>query len=310
MAWRKRRSVDITTSLPTGLPTYSKISSMVKQIINASQYDYHETESFEVTEVILNEPGLRGSVRGSFINNPDQEILGGIVKPKEPGKLTVPVVGEHVDVIELNGQHFYTSIINRKGSVNENSIPGVAGVYEKNTKYGETFERRDVKELEIGEGCTLFQGRFGQSIHFDGHGNKPSILIRNNIDTSNNSIVSENIDTDDSSIYLTSDGLRGKKFDNQQIEGRKVLIKSDGIFIKGSDIRLGTAIESDLESVAKGDTVKEILDDIVDVLSQVLPIAIDNTQTPISTKNPTLLTKVNSLKTKTKNILSKKVKTS
>jgi hypothetical protein len=309
MAWRKRRSVDITTSLPTGVPTYSKISSMVKQIINASQYDYHETEAFEVTEVILNEPGLRGSVRGSFINNPDQEILGGVVKPKEPGKLTVPVIGEHVDVIELNGQHFYTSIINRKGSVNENSIPGASGIYEKNTKYGETFERRDVKELEIGEGCTLFQGRFGQSIHFNGHDNKPSILIRNNIDRGNGSIVSENIDTDDSSIYLTSDGLRGKRFDNQQIEGKKVLIKSDGIFIKGSDIRLGTAVETDLQPVAKGDTVKEILDDIVDVLSQVLPIAIDNTQTPISTKNPALLTKINSLKTKTKNILSTKVKT-
>jgi len=309
MAWRKRRSVDITTSLPTGVPTYSKISSMVKQIINASQYDYHETEAFEVTEVILNEPGLRGSVRGSFINNPDQEILGGVVKPKEPGKLTVPVIGEHVDVIELNGQHFYTSIINRKGSVNENSIPGASGIYEKNTQYGETFERRDVKELEIGEGCTLFQGRFGQSIHFNGHDNKPSILIRNNIDRGNGSIVSENIDTDDSSIYLTSDGLRGKRFDNQQIEGKKVLIKSDGIFIKGSDIRLGTAVETDLQPVAKGDTVKEILDDIVDVLSQVLPIAIDNTQTPISTKNPTLLSKINSLKTKTKNILSTKVKT-
>ena len=309
MAWRKRRSVDITTSLPTGVPTYSKISSMVKQIINASQYDYHETEAFEVTEVILNEPGLRGSVRGSFINNPDQEILGGVVKPKEPGKLTVPVIGEHVDVIELNGQHFYTSIINRKGSVNENSIPGASGIYEKNTQYGETFERRDVKELEIGEGCTLFQGRFGQSIHFNGHDNKPSILIRNNIDRGNGSIVSENIDTDDSSIYLTSDGLRGKRFDNQQIEGKKVLIKSDGIFIKGSDIRLGTAVETDLQPVAKGDTVKEILDDIVDVLSQVLPIAIDNTQTPISTKNPALLTKINSLKTKTKNILSTKVKT-
>ena len=50
-------------------------------------------------------------------------------------------------------------------------------------------------------------------------------------------------------------------------------------------------------------------DDIVDVLSQVLPIAIDNTQTPISTKNPALLTKINSLKTKTENILSTKVKT-
>ena len=306
MAWRKRRSVDITTSLPTGVPTYSKISSMVKQIINASQYDYHETEAFEVTEVILNEPGLRGSVRGSFINNPDQEILGGVVKPKEPGKLTVPVVGEHVDVIELNGQHFYTSIINRKGSVNENSIPGASGIYEKNTKYGETFERRDVKELEIGEGCTLFQGRFGQSIHFNGHDNKPSILIRNNIDRGNGSIVSENIDTDDSSIYLTSDGLRGKKFDDQQIEGKKVLIKSDGIFIKGSDIRLGTAVETDLQPVVKGDDLLELFEDLISALENATFIGV----APGSPTTPAVnVAQFTNLRTKLKNILSTKVKT-
>ena len=306
MAWRKRRSVDITTSLPTGVPTYSKISSMVKQIINASQYDYHETEAFEVTEVILNEPGLRGSVRGSFINNPDQEILGGVVKPKEPGKLTVPVVGEHVDVIELNGQHFYTSIINRKGSVNENSIPGASGIYEKNTKYGETFQRRDVKELEIGEGCTLFQGRFGQSIHFNGHDNKPSILIRNNIDRGNGSIVSENIDTDDSSIYLTSDGLRGKKFDDQQIEGKKVLIKSDGIFIKGSDIRLGTAVETDLQPVVKGDDLLELFEDLISALENATFIGV----APGSPTTPAVnVAQFTNLRTKLKNILSTKVKT-
>ena len=306
MAWRKRRSVDITTSLPTGVPTYSKISSMVKQIINASQYDYHETEAFEVTEVILNEPGLRGSVRGSFINNPDQEILGGVVKPKEPGKLTVPVVGEHVDVIELNGQHFYTSIINRKGSVNENSIPGASGIYEKNTKYGETFQRRDVKELEIGEGCTLFQGRFGQSIHFNGHDNKPSILIRNNIDRGNGSIVSENIDTDDSSIYLTSGGLRGKRFDDQQIEGKKVLIKSDGIFIKGSDIRLGTAIENDLQPVVKGDDLLKLFEDLISALENTTFIGV----APGSPTTPAVnVAQFTNLRTKLKNILSTKVKT-
>ena len=306
MAWRKRRSVDITTSLPTGVPTYSKISSMVKQIINASQYDYHETEAFEVTEVILNEPGLRGSVRGSFINNPDQEILGGVVKPKEPSKLTVPVVGEHVDVIELNGQHFYTSIINRKGSVNENSIPGASGIYEKNTKYGETFQRRDVKELEIGEGCTLFQGRFGQSIHFNGHDNKPSILIRNNIDRGNGSIVSENIDTDDSSIYLTSDGLRGKRFDDQQIEGKKVLIKSDGIFIKGSDIRLGTAVETDLQPVVKGDDLLELFEDLISALENATFIGV----APGSPTTPAVnVAQFTNLRTKLKNILSTKVKT-
>ena len=49
---------------------------MVKKLIKASQYDYHESEAFEVTEVILNEPLNRGSVRGTFINNPNQEVDG------------------------------------------------------------------------------------------------------------------------------------------------------------------------------------------------------------------------------------------
>lgn len=221
MAWRKRRSVDITTSLPTGVPTYSKISSMVKQIINASQYDYHESESFEVTEVILNESGLRGAVRGSFINNPDQEILGGVVKPLMPNILQVPVVGEHVVVVEYNGQHFYTSIINRKGSVNENSIPGASGIYEKNTKYGETFERRNVKPLEITEGSILWEGRFGQSIHFGNNNLKPVIKI-----VAGNRGTTENLNVDDSSIYLS-----GASSDNPNDGTKKIQIKSDDIFI-------------------------------------------------------------------------------
>ena len=61
---------DLTSSTPTGVPTYAKINSMINNKINASQYIYHETEAFEVTEVILNEPGLRGAVRGTFINDP------------------------------------------------------------------------------------------------------------------------------------------------------------------------------------------------------------------------------------------------
>ena len=234
MAWRKRRSVDITTSLPTGVPTYSKISSMVKQIINASQYDYHETESFEVTEVILNESGLRGAVRGSFINNPDQEILGGVVKPLMPNILQVPVVGEHVVVVEYNGQHFYTSIINRKGSVNENSIPGASGVYEKNTKYGETFERKDVQPISINEGDIVFEGRYAQSIKFGSNKQKPQIKI-----VAGHRGVTENIDNDDSSIYLYG------ALNNSDIEDKKIQIKSNSIFINGSDIRLGTTVEND-----------------------------------------------------------------
>ena len=306
MAFRKKRSADISTSIPVGVPSYSVINSMVKQLINTSQYDYHESEAFEVEEVILNEPGLRGSVRGTFINNPNQEILGGVVKPLMPNILSVPVIGEHVVVVEYNGQHYYTSIINRKGSPNENSIPGTAKPFEKNTTYGKTFERKQVKQIEIGEGCILYQGRFGQSIHFDGHNNVPSIKIRTNIDESDGNLTTESIDTDDSSIYLLSDGLRGQKFDDQQIQGKKVLIKSDGIFIKGSDIRLGTAVETDLQPVVKGDDLLELFEDLISALENATFIGV----APGSPTTPAVnVAQFTNLRTKLKNILSTKVKT-
>ena len=269
MAWKCKKTIDTTTSIPLGrLARPSEISSYIKKLINASQYDYHESEAFEVTEVILNEPLNRGSVRGSFINNPNQEILGGVVKPLMPNVVAVPVIGEHIVVIEYNGQHYYTSIINRKGSINENSIQGATGNYVKDTKYGKTFERKTVKQLEIGEGCILYEGRFGQSVHFDGHNNVPSIKIRTNIDEGDGDFTSENIDTDDSSIYLTSAGLKGEKFDNQEIEGKKILIKSDGIFINGRDdikinsdsVKIGNNAN---QSVVRGDDLKDFLNDLL-----------------------------------------------
>ena len=255
MAWKEKKFTNVATSIPLsrGFVKATEMSSFVNKRIRDSQYDYHETEAFEVTEVILNKPGNRASVKGTFINNPNQPIKGDVVKPKNPNIVAVPVIGEQVDVIELNGQHFYTSIVNLKGSVNENSIPGVSGGYVKNTKYGEKFERKNVKQLEIGEGCVLYEGRFGQSIHLDGHHNVPSIKIRTNIDTGEGDFTTENIDEDDSSIYLTSDGLRGKSFDGEKIEGKNILIKSDSIFIKGDDIRLGSRVDNKLQPVVRGD---------------------------------------------------------
>ena len=231
MAWKEKKTVDSNIELPTGYPAFSRISSFVKQLINASQYDYHESEAFEVDEVILNAPSTlaiggalknRGCVKGTFINNPNQPILGDVVKPLMPNILQVPLVGEHVVVIEYNGQHYYTSIINRKGSVNENSIPGAAGNYKKNTKFGEKFERKDVKPLEISEGCILFEGRFGQSIHFGNNKQKPIIKI-----VAGHRGTTENINKDDSSIHLFG------AEDDSDIESKKIKIKSNDIFITG-----------------------------------------------------------------------------
>ena len=143
MAFRSKRFVDTNASIPLNrLATPTQISSYIKRIINASQYDYHETEAFEVDKVIMNETQNHGAVLGNFINNPKQEIKGGVVLPLMPNVSMIPLKGEHVVVVEYNGQHYYTGIINRTNSVNENALPGTSDTYKQNTKYGNTFERK------------------------------------------------------------------------------------------------------------------------------------------------------------------------
>ena len=240
------------------LPTPSQISSYIKQCIDASQYDFHETEAFEVTGVITDDPLNRGSVTGTFINDPSQPAV--ILRPVQTAVLTVPVVGEHVNASEYNGQHFYTAILNRKGNVTENSMPGISGTYDPKTTYSAdgTFKTKPVRPIQISEGCTLFEGRMGQSIHFDRNkkNNSPNIKLRaNDIDTSE--MKPENIDTDDSSIYLTTNGLEFKQttFNGKEIKGANVLIKSDDIFITG---RNNIFLEADTISInaKKGQTIK------------------------------------------------------
>ena len=318
MAYREKRNIDQTTSIPLSrLATPSEISSYIKRLITASQYDYHESEAMEVQSITLNEVNNRGSVSGTFLNSGN--FLEN-VKPLFGNMTTIPVIGEHVVVTEFNGQQYYSTIINRKGSTNENSIPGASGTYVENTKYGKTFERKKVKPIEIGEGCITFDGRFGQTLHFDGHDNTPKIKISTHVDESDGNFRKESIDNDDASIYLISRGMRDK-FDGEQIEGKKVLIQSDGIFIKGrqevkinapnlsvikDEVKLGSRDAT--QAVVLGDELKKILEDIASVL-KLLPVAIDNTQSPLSAKDPQMVSKIAGLTLKINNMLSKKVKT-
>ena len=335
MAFRIKRTVDTTTSIPTGIPSYSRISQMVKKLINASQYDYHESETFEVKEVFLNEPFKGyGAVTGTFINNSNQEILGGAVLPLMPNITNIPVIGEHVVVTEYNGQHYYTSIVNRKNSPNENSQPGASGIYEKDTKYGDTFERKDIRRVEVNEGEIVYEGRFGNSIKLgcDHTNNSPIIKIRAGQQTLNAETkdvsgkpVKESIDNDASSIYLISDGLVGETFEEEQITGKKILIKSDGIFISGRDnIRLKALNSISLNSekinlnsddvnlgneadepVVKGNELVTVLEDLINAIGTL-------TYVPASFGVPapqTNLAAFTNVRLKLNEILSTKVKT-
>ena len=307
MAYHKQIFPDKRTGRRGGLAKYNAdLDAYVSDRIQSSQTEFYEQEAFEVNEISKD---VYGGVLGTFINDKTQEIKGNMVLPLKPNVTQIPLIGEHISVIEFNGQHYYTDIINKLNSPNENALAGTSD-YDELKKYGDTFTRNNnVKHIDISEGDIVFNGRFNNSITLGSNGaNKPITKIVVGHRVIENNLFKQTIDRDDASIYLVSDEA-STTLDGQSVVGKKVLIKSDGIFISSNDIRLGTSVENDLQPIAKGDTVKEILDDIVDVLSQVLPIAIDNTQTPISTKNPALLTKINSLKTKTKNILSTKVKT-
>ena len=377
MAWVEKPNVDTTTTIPTGMPTYSKISSFVKNIVKSAQFYFHESEPFEVKEVFLYThedrkkygrtfssenwvpnsattvtPEFIGSVKGTFINNPTQEVKGGYVKPVNPEKAHYPVVGEHVSVIEYNGQHYYKEIINLKNSPNENAAPGATAGYIPNTKFGETFEALDIRRVKVCEGEIVYEGRFGNSIklgcnHKD---NSPIIKIRtgqarldNDTKNSPRERVKENIDNDASSIYLISNGLPGAEVFNdermfdfpnrsrnkgEQITGKKILIKSDGIFISGRDnIRLIGAnsvsltsekisLNSDRvnlgrdadEPVVKGNELVTVLEDLVNAINSFATQPILNPGT-LPGNAVSLATQINLVKIKLNNILSTKVKT-
>ena len=274
MAWKRKTGVDTTTSLPTGLASWRKISSYIKQLIKASQFEYHESEAFEVKENFINArtSGGQGVVSGTFLNNPNQSIFDGVVYPINPNITNIPLIGEQVAVIEYNGKHFYTDIINRKNSPNENAIPGASGgyvkntKYKKNTKYGDTFERKDVKKIHVNEGDIVYEGRFGTSIKLgsDGknkptRGPKPQIKIVAGHRNIGMNLATQNIDDDDSSIYLLG------SVDKSDKENQKILIKSNGIFITGRDtIRLNSnhvalGRGADDQPVVKGGELKKVL---------------------------------------------------
>ena len=273
MSYRKKNKSDLTTTNPLGrLPTGRAIGAYIKSIINNSLYDFHEWEAFRVTKVFTDRTSdLRGAVTGQFVIEPNQDVLGGVVRPFfGNGILQVPVAGEHVGVVEFNGRHYYIGTINQKGQIRENTL--VDKPYPlPNLKFSEddTFKRKEISPINITEGSTLYEGRFGQSIHFDRNKDNDSPVIRIGVKSSNKVLggiavpVDDSFENSDSMIVLTSGGemFSKNKFEDGKIDGKKILLKSDGIFIDG-EVRLGSSKDS-LEPVVKGDTLILFLEAIL-----------------------------------------------
>ena len=316
-------------------------------MVKALEFEYHETEVLEVKTVVLNNVKERGSVRGIFHVS---KVDPGIVRPLMPYITAVPVVGEDVVVVQYGSKYYYISILNTKSSVNENSIPGMAGGYDADAKYGNYFQKQNTKLIELKEGSTLYEGRFGQSIHFDhsivtaedeSTSMSPVIKIRANHDITSGRFVVEDINEDDSSIYLISNGLRNRasrggsvKFkmageeQGEEVVGKKVLINSNGIFINGTDnvkinglnsIKLKTTrmdINSDEVNIggSEGQPVvlgNELVSVIKDLISAVGKLAFVTGPSPGAPAgpSPTNATVFANVQAKLNSILSTKVKT-
>jgi len=235
MAYHKQLFPDKRTKPKGNLAKYNAdLDKYVSDRIQSAQTEFHEIEAFEVTEISKE---VYGGVKGVFIVDDSQTVKGfgqneDIVLCLKPNFTQIPLVGEHVAVIEFNNKHYYTDILNRQNSPNENAIAGTSE-YDELKKYGDTFQRdKSIKHIDINEGDIVFNSRFNGGIVLGSKDNKAVTKIVVGHKKVENNLYSQNIDFDDSSIYLMSEGT-STDLNGKRVEGNNVLIKSDDIFITG-----------------------------------------------------------------------------
>ena len=175
---------------------------------------------------------------GSYFNK--QPFLA---RPSNMNIKNIPLVGEYVLIYKSFSQKsnsenwkdtiwYYLDTIDLKSSMNANILPGISAqnINQEeidNTKPGKTFQLKSISPLQPYEGDIIIEGRNGNSIRFSNtintggdyylsptwSGNTsteltvsdPIIILSNRKNNrSGREFVVENVNTDDSSLYLTS----------------------------------------------------------------------------------------------------------
>ena len=150
------------------------------------------------------------------IKNEDGTFTNKVASPISPHFISLPLPNERVSLMKdgTSSKWYYLTPLSKNGSVNHMGN-GIKRVFEQDTSTlytGKTFTPSpSLRSLNIHEGDTIFQGRSGQSIRFgskreqtntpwnsDSDEGLPIITIRSGVSQI------ENLDTDFSSIYLTS----------------------------------------------------------------------------------------------------------
>lgn len=165
------------------------------------------------------------------------------VKPFDVHNTDYPIVGETVELININGSTYYKRIPSsnlNKGNASldkdllvypreETGLTGTSKEYKEITNtgtpnagsdnqnrkssFGNYFQPQQINKLKPFEGDKIIQSRFGQSIRFSGYNNSnnvfsPTIIIRNGQNPQSNakfnSVVEEDINNDGSIILIGS----------------------------------------------------------------------------------------------------------
>lgn len=165
--------------------------------------------------------------------------------PLNPYQSTFPLVGEYVLVFRALGKYYYVGPINVDRRITQNARQLVGDLVEAaqpdntktrareilegvrkqkpitKTKPGDKFIEADVQPIKVFEGDVIYQGRYGHSIrfgtsqmHLRPDRQSPNIVIRTGqsknslkVEKNKSSLTIEDLDTDASSIYMTSDEL-------------------------------------------------------------------------------------------------------
>jgi hypothetical protein len=240
------------------------------------------------------------------------------IKPADLNTKKIPLVGEMVlifqghredsNIEQLQPAWYYLTTLAPASNINSNLLTGLSKSGLTNTKPGETFIETDVPILQAYEGDVIVEGRWGNSIRFGssidtkkavvdtlpnylGDSGAPIILLSNQ-KTYSTKFVTENIESDASSLYLTStqrinnlttsnpvaSDIAVSKFNRSQLIGvaDRIVLKSktDSVIVDGKQsieinaptIYLGAADRSNKEPMLHSTAVVSLLQKIVSMI--------------------------------------------
>jgi hypothetical protein len=280
-----------------------------------------------------------------------------IVQPASANIKQIPLVGEIVLIYKTFNQAstptkrrdawYYLTTLNIQSSIHANSLPGLSNslITQEEidaAKPGKTFQYKTVSPLQPYEGDLLLEGRFGNSIRFGNtvktggiysvnapwagilHPKQPDpiiILSNGRKNLLGKQFVAENIQTDDSSIYLTStQKLSAFKLNNRirQSTSQSAFAKSqfigtaDRIVLKSKsdiiilDSKLAVELNSPIISMGVKRSKEPVLhstavETIINIIMQILNGGLTDSNGAPVVADPSLIANISKQLTQLKN---------